>query len=118
MLGIRFLTWIKGNFVGRDELGNRYYVERFVFKKPKDRSRRRWVLYAGKVEASKIPGKWHSWLHFTSDQTPDKSEQETYAWQKEHLPNVSGTKSAYLPTNHPLKEYKVATHYTAWKDHE
>ena len=52
-IGTRLLTWWKGEFVGTDEFGNRYYTERG--KQYRSWRRRRWVVYDGEVEASRVP---------------------------------------------------------------
>ena len=45
-IGTRLYTWIKGEFVGDDEAGNRYYRER---GHDHDRWERRWVIYNGEA---------------------------------------------------------------------
>ena len=49
-------TLIIGKFVGEDEFGNKYYSD--------SKGKKRWVIYKSRVESSKIPPKWHSWIHF------------------------------------------------------
>ena len=46
------LTWLRGEQVGVDSEGNKYYHERRV---PTGRRRRRWVVYDGVEEASRVP---------------------------------------------------------------
>ena len=53
-VGTRLLTWRRGEEVGRDEQGNIYYQA--------EGGRRRWVVYEGEAEASRIPPEWHGWL--------------------------------------------------------
>ena len=53
------------------------------------RKRKRWVIYNGIVEASKVPAEWHAWLHYTAE-APLSTANE-FEWQKEHLPNLTGT---------------------------
>ena len=112
-IGTRLFTWAKGQLVGTDSRGNRYFTER---KPVAGRRTRRWVLYNGPAEASTIPSEWHGWLHYTFDQplaaSPDKP------WIKEHLPNMTGTPAAYLPLGHDARggERQRATgDYEAWK---
>ncbi|MCY4034449.1 MAG: NADH:ubiquinone oxidoreductase subunit NDUFA12 [Hyphomicrobiales bacterium] len=90
-LGVWWHTLRRGSLVGADEFGNRYYRDR------RDASRR-WVVYAGEIEASNIPPGWHAWLHHTVDESP--AEQKRYTprpWEREHLPNLTGTPDAYAP---------------------
>jgi len=102
-------TFLFGKFVGHDEFGNSYYRSRIKGKKEK-----RWVIYKGMVEATKIPPLWHRWLHFTTDSLPNENQQEQYFWQKQHLANFTGTSKAYQP--------EVAVNqnsgYKAWQPEE
>src|SRR5277367_2844777 len=50
-LGTLVTTWFSGQFVGEDAFGNRYYQNKTGL--------RRWVLYNGTVEASRVPPDWH-----------------------------------------------------------
>ena len=99
-----FGTWLftlfKGEFVGEDEFGNRYYRER---GKTHDRWERRWVIYNGEDEASKVPPLWHQWLHKTTHTPPNEQPAETRPWQKPHRPNLTGTPEAYRPPGSQLK---------------
>ncbi len=68
-LGIRFTIARRGVFVGEDDYGNRYYEARDASDSYDDH-RRRWVIYRGYAEASKVPAEWHGWLHYTFDDSP------------------------------------------------
>ena len=96
---IFFFTLFRGEKVGKDSYGNVYYKTRSFWKKE-----RRWVIYKGLIEASKVPAEWFGWLHFTNNAPLNP---KTYPWIKEHIPNLSGTKSAYIypsPINHIPKQ--------------
>lgn len=99
-LGTLFYTWFMGELVGADEFSNRYYRSRG--RKLQGRERR-WVLYKGQVEASKVPPEWHAWLHHTTDAPLTESAVRAWPWQKKHMPNPTGTRQAYLPAGHDLK---------------
>lgn len=99
-IGTRLHTWLHGRFIGRDEFGNRYYEARRTRRSEKHR--RRWVMYYGIVEASKVPPTWHGWLHYTLD-APIPEAAHKYRWQKEHQPNLTGTTGRYLPAGHITK---------------
>lgn len=88
-IGTRFFTWRKGEFVGQDEDGNKYY-------RAKDGSGRRWVIYNGLAEASRVTPDWHGWLHYTVDEPPT-GEYQPREWEKAHQPNLTGTPAAYRP---------------------
>jgi len=114
------MTWFRGELVGSDGEGNRYYRDnrrRALAKGGGRPSReRRWVLYNGAVEASRVPPEWHAWLHHTVDDVPDGHLK--YAWQKQHQPNLTGTPLAYRPSGSVLRggEREHATaDYEAWR---
>ena len=112
-IGTRLFTWFKGQLVGSDSQGNRYFTER---KAVPGRRARRWVIYNGTVEASRVPPEWHGWLHYTFDAPLAASPEKP--WVKEHQPNFSGTPDAYLPTGHDLRggQRQHATgDYEAWQ---
>ena len=115
-IGTKLYTFLHGQFVGRDEFGNQYYLERKV---PKNGLRRkRWVVYNGVAEPSKVPAHWHGWLHYTVDTPPIESDAyHKYKWQKPHVPNLTGTEHRYLPKGHVLrgaKRQKNTADYVPW----
>jgi len=79
-----------GTLVGSDDFGNRYYQDRA--------GRRRWVIYNGTVDASRVPAEWHGWLHHTFREPPTIDRPLIKPWEKEHLPNMTGTPGAYHPS--------------------
>ena len=99
-IGTLLFTWVHGRYIGRDEFGNRYYEARRAHKA--ESHRRRWVLYQGVAEPSKVPAHWHGWLHYTLA-APIVETRQKYRWQKPHLPNLTGTKGRYLPAGHISK---------------
>ena len=63
------LLWSRrvGTRVGADALGNVYFEGgRDVHGQP-----RRWVIYQGSNDASRVPPEWHGWLHHTIDLVPE-----------------------------------------------
>ena len=90
-LGTSLFTAWKGEPVGSDAYGNRYFRERGGRANP-----RRWVMYSGDVEASKVPAEWHAWLHRTTDAVPVEG-RKAHSWAKPHEPNLTGTQAAYRP---------------------
>jgi NADH:ubiquinone oxidoreductase subunit len=113
-----FGTWLHtllhGRYVGKDIFGNRYYVARKAVtgKRPK-----RWVMYEGMAEPSKVPALWHAWLHYMVDTLPDESTIPQHAWQKEHIPNMTGTANAYKPKGHLAASTvrdRSTSDYEAW----
>lgn len=115
-----FGTWLftkmRGELVGTDSDGNRYYQDKRMI--PGMRRRKRWVIYNGEPEASRVSADWHGWLHYTTDTPPPAGGLPRKPWQKEHLPNLSGTPLAYRPPGSALaetREGKPKPHYEAWR---
>ncbi len=89
-LGTQIFTWRRGIRVGTDEQGNIYYQN-------KDASRR-WVIYNGETEASRVSPDWHGWLHFTWKDAPTVKPLKHKPWEAPHIENLTGTVAAYAPT--------------------
>ena len=108
-------TVTSGKRVGLDQAGNKYYraKARAGYKRE-----RRWVVYQGAPEATKVPPEWHGWLHHQTDVVPGASGQSyRQPWQKPHKPNQTGSAGAYLPPGHVLRgaQREAATgDYEAW----
>jgi NADH:ubiquinone oxidoreductase subunit len=100
-VGTLLYTWMNGRQVGSDSFSNRYYEHKS--RKGADGRLKRWVLFNGMVEASKVPPEWHAWLHYIVDTAPGESDRPQFDWQKAHLPNLTGTRYAYRPPGHVLK---------------
>ncbi len=83
-----------GEHVGTDAQGNKYYRSK---KKSPDGRERRWVIYNGPNDASRVPSEWHGWLHGTFDGVPESYLPPPRIWEAEFVPNVTGTPNAYRP---------------------
>ena len=106
-IATRFFTWRKGRRVGDDAEGNVYYQNA-------DGSRR-WVIFAGDSEASRIPPEWHGWLHHTWQQPPTEAPLPRKAWEKPHLANQTGSDGAYRPSGSLLSaQGPRASDYEPW----
>ena len=101
----KFVTIFFGKLVGEDNSGNKYY---------ESKSGKRWVIYNGEVEASKIPSEWYSWMHHTGNKIENSHELDKYSWQKEHMPNQTGTENSYHPKKNKSKNASNKK-YTSWK---
>ena len=103
-----FGTFLKtlffGIYVGKDELGNKYY---------KSKQNERWVVYSNNVEATKITSDWYLWMHHTIDKIPQMNDQKKFSWQKSHLENQTGTINKHKPIQ--IKKNDVKKKYESWK---
>lgn len=104
--GTQFWTWRKGVKVGEDAAGNVFYTNA-------DKSRR-WVIYNGEPEGSKVGPEWHGWLHKTWDEPPTDRPLVRKPWEKPHVENMTGTAQAYAPdgsirrsTPEPRRDYEA-----------
>ncbi|WP_439814445.1 NADH:ubiquinone oxidoreductase subunit NDUFA12 [Zavarzinia sp. CC-PAN008] len=108
-LGTALFTRRRGEKVGTDAQGNTYYRERNGAK--------RWVIYNGDIEASRIPPEWHAWLHRLSDAPPSERPLPVKPWEKDHLPNRTGTDEAWRPPGSLVGEAarpRATGDYEAW----
>lgn len=101
-VGTRFHTWRFGERVGEDEFGNVYYQTSGGKIDPALGIVRRWVIYKGEADASKIPAGWHGWMHHRTDVPPSKESYQPREWQAPHVPNMTGTPQAWRPAGSTL----------------
>lgn len=97
----------KGVKVGEDEQGNTFYQTRD--------GKRRWVIFNGEAEASRISPDWHGWLHHTYEEAPTDRPLPHKAWEKPHQENLTGTALAYAPLGSIRREAPASrSDYEAW----
>ena len=103
-LGTRVYTLLFGKFKGKDYFGNKYY---------QNKSGKRWIIYNGEVDATKIPNEWYSWMHYLNNKIEHNQEIKKFSWQKKNIPNQTGTSKAFHPNKDSKNEYKK---YKSWKE--
>lgn len=89
-IGTSLFTRRHGQKVGTDLYGNVYYRSK--------KGDRRWVIYNGSNDASRIPPDWYGWMHRQIDDLPDKALPPVRKFQKPPTPNLTGTPDAYRPS--------------------
>jgi NADH:ubiquinone oxidoreductase subunit len=107
-------TMRKGEHVGTDAQGNKYY--RAAAKSASGRERR-WVIYDGANDASRVPAEWHGWLHGAGDDVPESRLPPPKIWEADYTPNATGTASAYRPSGaleQGGKRARATGDYEAW----
>lgn len=96
-----------GQKVGEDEQGNVYYQTAD--------GKRRWVIYNGESEASRVGAEWHGWLHHTWNEPPTEMPAQHKPWEKPHQENLTGTAAAYVPPGSIRRAEPLARRdYDAW----
>lgn len=88
-LGTQVFTARRGVKVGEDAQGNSYFQTAD--------GKKRWVIYNGEMEASRVSPDWHGWLHYTWDQPPSAAPLAHKPWEAPHHENLTGTVAAYAP---------------------
>jgi NADH:ubiquinone oxidoreductase subunit len=88
-IGTRLFTSRHGEKVGEDSFGNTYYSN--------DDDSRRWVIYADETEGTRVAAEWYGWLHHIFDEPPTVAPLSHWEWQRDRLPNMTGTDDAYRP---------------------
>mgnify|MGYP002652597922 CR=1 FL=1 len=110
----------KGEHVGTDAAGNKYYRQRAKAAGANDGSytsrEKRWVIYNGANDASRVPAEWHGWLHHTWQEPPTRAPLARKPWEQPHQENLTGTALAYRPRTSILAPQPVAParDYEAW----
>lgn len=116
-IGIRFTLGRRGVFIGKDELGNSYYEAKDA-KDSYDGRKRRYVVYNGYAEASKVSPDWHGWLHHTFEHPPTVEPLMRQPWERDHIPNLTGTVHAWHPQGSIARSgerQKATGDYEAWR---
>jgi NADH:ubiquinone oxidoreductase subunit len=88
-IGTALWTRRFGGEVGRDEFGNVYYQGK--------NGARRWVIYAGDNDGSRVPPDWQLWLRGTIADLPSKALPPVRKFQQKPTPNLTGTMAAFRP---------------------
>ena len=70
---------------------------------------RRWVIYNGANDASRVPAEWHGWLHGAFNGVPESNLPPPRIWEAEYSPNATGTTKAHRPHRD-----RQDTAYEAW----
>jgi NADH:ubiquinone oxidoreductase subunit len=124
-IGTRIMTWLRGELVGHDAFGNRYFRDKRHLPQARGGGRpsreKRWVLYDGEADGSRVPPEWHGWLHHTVNEVPKDGDTPHYPWQKPHQPNLSGTAKAYRPPGSVLvggPRERTTSDYEPWHPDE
>ena len=89
-LGTAIFSRRNGEEVGRDEAGNVYFRHR------RDPARR-WVIYDGSNDSSRVPPGWNAWLRGTISDIPERALPERRAFEQPPGVNATGTMAAYRP---------------------
>jgi NADH:ubiquinone oxidoreductase subunit len=89
-IGTSLYTRRQGRKAGTDAQGNVYYASK--------NGARRWVIYNGPNDASRVPPEWYSWLLHQIDGTPDEAMPPPPRFGKAPTPNLTGTPAAYRPS--------------------
>ncbi len=120
--GTSLFTWRRGEHVGTDGQGNQYYRSRNKRSKlATDGSyaggERRWVIYNGANDASRVPSEWHGWLHHSYDALPESHLPPPHIWEADYSPNATGTVKAYRPAGaleQGGRRARASGDYEAW----
>lgn len=116
-LSTRLHTWRYGERVGEDQFGNVYYRWRDGKIDPALGFNRRWVIFNGVSEGSKVPPGWYGWLHHMTDENPADVDYKPREWEKPYVPNQTGTPNAWRPQGSTLAtgaRPKATGDYQAW----
>lgn len=107
-IGTQIFTARYGEKVGEDAEGNIYY-------RNADDSRR-WVIYSGSNDATRVVADWYGWLHHTFPKPPTEEPIAHKVWEKPHQPNLTGSEGAFFrPGSLRRADVKPQADYEAWR---
>ena len=92
-IGTALFSALNGEQVGTDGAGNAY----FRSKKKTAAPEKRWVIYQGANDASRVPPEWHGWLHGQYVELPESNLPPPKIWEADYTPNATGSAAAYRP---------------------
>ena len=107
--GTALYSWRQGRKVGADDLGNAYFEAK--------KGSRRWVMYQGSNDVSRVPPDWYAWLTRQIDDVPDKALGPVPRFLKPATANQTGTADAYRPTGaleRGARRQAASGDYQAW----
>lgn len=118
-IGTQLWSWRTGEKVGTDSHGNAYFRSK---RKGSDGRERRWVIYQGANDASRVPAEWHGWLHGAfvngiDGGVPESNLPPPRIWEADYTPNATGTTAAYRPAGaleRGGRRAAAAGDYEAW----
>ena len=118
-IGASFDIKRRSSEIGEDEWGNKFFEENEASPKGSAFSgrKRRYVIYNGPAEPSRISADWHGWLHHVFDKPPTEDPLPKKTFETEHTPNLTGTIYAYKPKGalgSDEERTKTAADYEAW----
>ncbi len=99
---VKFFFRRKKTLVGKDEYGNTYY------EMNDKKIKKRWVIYNGIAEPTKIPPNWHLWLHYTDNSVP--KERDNFI---RYMPNFIDIQDTYSSNCFLLNQHNSIT-YKSW----
>ena len=97
-IGTILYSFFKGKKIGQDKAGNKFYVH----KKNKNK---KWVLYKYNIDPTSLTVKWQVWLTNKNNELL-VNEENSFKWQKNKQPNVTGTINSYHPKGNIDKRNK------------
>jgi NADH:ubiquinone oxidoreductase subunit len=123
-IGTLINSSMTGEHMGTDAQGNRYFRAKKLRAagQPGGGTERRWVLYNGANDASRVPAEWHGWLHNSyADENgggvPESNLPPPRIWEVDYTPNATGTAAAYRPQGaleRGGKRARATGDYQAW----
>jgi len=108
--GTIFFSRRNGEEAGRDEAGNIYFRHR-------NDPARRWVMYSGANDSSRVPPGWNAWLRGTINGVPDKALPPRRPFEQPPEANLTGSDKAWRPAGSIRAGGKRAAatgDYSAW----
>ena len=98
-LGFKIYSFLNGNLVHEDSLGNKFYSD-------KRNTHKRWVVYAKGLGPESLPTYYHNWLHNTSNSLVDNNSSEN-----DLIDNIRRRTQKHISTH----KNKLNKGYNSWQ---
>ena len=98
-LGFKIYSFLNGNLVHKDSLGNKLYID-------KKNTEKRWVVYAEGLGPELLPTNYHNCLHNTSDSIIDTDSSEN-----DLIDNIKRRAKKHISTH----KDKLDKGYNSWQ---
>jgi NADH:ubiquinone oxidoreductase subunit len=98
-LGFKIYSFLNGNLVHKDSLGNKFYND-------KKNTSKRWVVYANDLGRESLPTNYHNWLDNTSESIIESNSSEN-----DLMDNIKRRTQKHISTH----KDKLNKGYNSWQ---
>ena len=91
-ISLYLYTFFKGNLVGKDDDGKKYYTSNISHGVKKEK---RWVLYNNDNDPTNIDPMWHGWLHHVIEDVPNSKTKKNFSKSDRHRKSIFSPRTCF-----------------------